>query len=174
MECLNLAEPGIGNLTILMKVLRTMFRPDDLVITGFSYFERYKLYQFDDIRTGKGSPINYHTDQYRNILAADEQNPHSSKDYFWYNWLAIQHVELFLNSKNIKNFAYQNVQKGSQVKRPSMIDLKNYWDDMHLVLNINGHYPNMDMALDNRHPGLESNKLQAEMIYNKIREHELR
>ena len=162
--CLNLANPEIGNLAILMKVLNAELRPDDIVVTAFSYFDRYFCHQFVD-KEGKGVLINKDTPEHKRILMSEIDEPFLEEKYYWHNWLAIQHVELYLGSKNIKNFSFHGVQNGCEQKPPASLELNNFWNDMILVT--------CDYALDGRHPGMESNRLQAEQIYNRI-QHELR
>ena len=164
MPCINLASPGIGNLAILMRVLKAELKPDDIVVTAFSYFDRYFCHQFIDKEHGTGVLINRNTPEHKRLLMSEIDEPFLEAKYYWHNWLAIQHVECYLSSKNIKNFSFHGVQDGSQMSPPRNFELKNFWD-MILIMS--------DYALDGRHPGLESNRLQAEQIYNRIK-HELR
>ncbi len=159
-ECVNLANAGIGNLAIMMKVLTAELYPDDIVITAFSYFDRYFCHQFNDMSEGNATLINKDTPEHKRLIMSEIDEPFLKEKYYWYNWLAIQHVELYLTSRNIKNFYFHGVQDGCQERPPSTLNLKNFWD-MILIMD--------DYALDGRHPGMESNRLQAEQIYNRIK-----
>lgn len=164
-ECVNLSLPGIGNLEILMKILRTEFKPDDLVIIAYTYFVRYPYYRITDINTGAGERIGYRDEEYKKqLLEEGELSNNLYEKNYWQNWLAIHQAELFLNSLNIKNYSYQGVPAESVEKKPKILNLKNHWTNMYLILQ--------DFAADNKHPGLKSHNLQSELIYSKIK-HEL-
>ena len=55
---------------------------------------------------------------------------------------------------------------GAREQQPKLITLTNFISDIPFILK--------DKALDNEHLGLESHKLLAENIYDKIVQHELR
>ena len=174
-ECVNLSSPGIGNLSILMSILETKYEPDDLVIIGYSFFDRLRCHRFLDMSDGEFYNIALHSDMHNDIIVkADSLNPYANQEYYWNNFLIFQHIELFLNSKQIQNYSFHNVYKECQHPKPNkFINLQNFWDDMDCVLKIYDNYPNMDLALDGMHPGIKSHTLQAEMIYNKLKQYEL-
>lgn len=158
-ECLNLSEPGSGNFQILMNVLRTKFEPDDAVILGYSYFSRFRFYQMSD-KIDKGYPLPQADPEHKNVLMHDLNFEHWDKKIFWDNWLAIQHIELLLNSQGIQNFSFLNIPGGAKEPKPDLIKLDNFISDMKIVHN--------DKALDNQHPGLESHRQQALLILDRL------
>jgi len=173
-ECVNLSSPGTGNLTILMKILETEYKHDDLVIIGYSFFDRFRCHRFLNKTDGEFHNISLHSELHKDLVRAESINPYIDQEYYWYNYLLFQHVELFLKSKNVRHYSFHNVYKSCQFPKPSkFINLENFWEDIHLVLNRDGLYTDMDLALDGAHPGIKSHALQAEMIYNKLKQYEL-
>lgn len=176
-ECVNLSRPGSGNLQIFMEILHTKFLPDDLVIIAWSFFPRFDNYQVIDLK-GTGQIIsatgpNIFDGMVAKQLKINEGYPEKN---FWDNWLTIQHCELFLNSKNIKNFSYIGINEGStgwftkinnklsdkiDVKKvPAILTVNNILEDVPLIYD--------DFALDMAHPGMNSHRLQEKLIYSKI------
>lgn len=164
-ECLNLAVPGSGNLHILMNLLRTEFKKDDLVVLGFSYFTRFNTYQIVDLE-GRGQVVTVNTLSHKNLVLESLGNKYSEQKNYWDNWLAIHHCEKFLESMNIRNISFLNVPPGAQEKKPDLLKMSNFRSDLKLVTK--------DFGLDHAHSGLTSHRLQSEMIYNIIKEYELR
>lgn len=165
-ECVNLSSPGIGNLAILMRVLNAELHQDDLVIIGFSYFERFNCYKFID-KQGNGELINKHTEDHKKLVLADMGIEYTEERDFMYNWLTIHHIENYLKAKKIRHYYYLGtLDRESYQQQPDILKLDNYWNDVELIVK--------DYALDGRHQGLESHRLQAELIYSKIKEYELR
>jgi len=174
-ECVNFSSPGMGNLTMMMKILGTEYKHDDLVIIGYSFFDRLRCHRFLDKNKGNFLNIPLHSALHQDIVRADSLNPKIEEEYYWWNYLIFHHVELFLTSKQVKHYYFHNVFKGIQHDKPTnFIKLENFWDDIDLVIKTPTKYTDMDLGLDGLHPGLECHKLQAELIYNKIKEHELR
>lgn len=164
-ESINLSAPGSGNFQILMEVLKTNYQKDDLVIIAFSYFTRYDFYKMTD-KIDKGINVNYEGSEHKQHILAELGIKYLEEKTFWSNWLAIQHCELFLNSKNIKNYSFMGIPIGAREQRPKLITLTNFISDMPFILK--------DKALDEKHPGSESHKLLAELIHDRIKEYELR
>lgn len=164
-ECLNLSEPGSGNFQILMNVLRTKFNSDDLVILGYSYFSRFRFYQMSD-KISKGYILPQYDPEHKKILLEDLNFEHWDKKIYWDNWLAIQHIELLLNSQNIKNLSFLNIPGGLKEAKPKLLKLDNFINNMKIVHE-------EDKALDGAHPGLGSHASQAalilEAIYDKMK-----
>ena len=157
-DCLNLSEPGASNLEILLKILDTTFYQDDLVVVGYSFFDRcysYKMISKENLGT-RLSKI-----EFKQVIESQFSQEHFEENKYWRNWLYIHHAESFLNSRGIKNFSYLN----EKVDPPKLLTLNNLLDISVLF---------KDLALDNQHPGMVSHKLQAQQIYSKIAEHELR
>lgn len=158
-KCLNLSSPGAGNFEILMRVLETEFYQDDLVILGFSYFTRYDFYRIIDYQ-GAGEKIKYETADHRAQILSTVGKLFYEEKVYWNNWLAIQHIELLLNSQGIKNFSFLHIPFGARVDKPKLLKLENFIPDIKFIKT--------DSALDKAHPGLESNRLQSEEIYSRI------
>lgn len=159
-ECLNLSEPGSGNFQILMNVLRTKFQPDDLVILGYSYFSRFRFYRMAD-KVGKGYVLPQDDPEHKNVLLQDSHFDHWDKNVYWDNWLAIQHIELLLNSQQVKNFGFLNLPpNGFKKNKPDLIKLDNFLSDLRIL--------HRDKALDHEHPGLESHEVLSLLILDKI------
>lgn len=160
-ECINLAEPGIGNFEILMKIIKTNFLIDDIVITAWSYFDRFDFYKINDLE-GNGIRFGNPSEEYKKIILNQSDNTNYLEQNYWNNWLTIQHAELILNSKNIKNFSYIGIQKRLKIDldKPKLISLNNFFNDIELV--------SKDKALDNSHSGTISHRVQTKLIYNKI------
>lgn len=160
-DCVNYSYPGIGNFEILIKVLQTEFKPDDLVIIAFSYFSRFERYEMID-NLGNGEVISKNYRERSNLMEKIGRENYEAKNY-WNNWLAIQHCELVLDKQNVKNHSYLGIMPANAQKIPypnKLITLNNFWQDVNLTFT--------DHALDNMHPGKESHRLQAELIYSKI------
>lgn len=161
-ECYNLSRCGSGNFEILMRILSTEFRSDDLVLIAWSYFHRFEQYKITDMEAN-WRKIGFEDPEYKTMLSYQAEIKNTDTTLHYYNWLTIQHAELFLNSKNIKNNSYIGVYIRPQypIKTiPKYITVNNYIPDIHLV--------HADLALDGVHPGLESHRLQADLIYSKI------
>lgn len=159
-ECVNLSSPGSGNFQILMNVLKTDFKTDDLVILAFSYFHRYDFYQMTD-KIGEGTSINFKQAKHKQIIMSEmwALDNYQEKNY-WDNWLAIQHCELFLNFKKVKNYSFLNLPYGAKENKPNLLELSGFMDDVRCV--------GVDVALDNQHPGIRSHKILAEKLWNKL------
>jgi len=159
-ECLNLAECGSGNFQILIKVLKTKFLPDDLVIISWSHFSRYDFYKILN-SDYEGRQIHENNPLFKKIIFNTRVNDIEWKlNYQIKNWLCISHVCLLLETLKIKNYFFTQSADWENEKIPDFIPTKNRLDVG------NGYL--IDKALDNGHPGLESHKLLASQLYDKI------
>ena len=159
-DCLNLSVCGSGNYQILLDILRTDFKPDDVVVIGYSYFTRFNYYQMID-KISEGALVKYETAKHKLILLRDlNLISHYDEKLYWDNWLVMQHAELLLNSKNIKNYSFLNVPHGAIENKPDLIELNNFFNTIHLI--------SKDYALDKKHPGIMSHRLQSEHLYSII------
>ena len=146
---------------ILLDILRTEFKQDDLVVIGYSYFDRYESYLMTDKIdagfqiTSKSKEL-HHRIEINKVMLGET----SEEQKFWNNWLSIQHVEMILNSKNIKNYSFLNVPEIAQETKPDLIDMQNFIDHIKLTFK--------DYALDKEHPGIETHRLQSEQLYSII------
>lgn len=148
-----------------MEVLKTKFDRNDLVVLAFSYFDRFSMYQIIDMN-GTGNLVKKETVSHKKLILESMGNKYSDTKNYWDNWLAMHHCEKFLQSMNIRNISFLNLPVGAKEIKPDLLHLSNFNDDLKLIIK--------DTALDDKHPGLESHKLQAESIYSKIKEYELR
>jgi hypothetical protein len=159
-ECINKSVPGAGNFEIMVRLFDTVLEPDDLVIIGYSYFERYDRYRMID-KIGNGCCIAENTQQHKNMVVNMFGSTNYKEKNYWDNWLAIQHCELFLKRKNIRYLGFHNIEGHMrEIKPVNLVTLENFWDKGQLV--------KIDLALDNRHPGIESNKMQYNLIHDKL------
>lgn len=161
-RCLNLAICGAGNLELGMSILRTDFQTEDLVIIAYSYFDRFNLFKFTDFE-GNGKQLIKNRYNHKKMILLELGEKNLQQQSYWSNWLMIHHIELFLKSKNIEHYYYLGIPEN--IKKPNNLQLENFWDDLNLI--------RIDHALDNQHPGIESHKLQSELIYTKIKDREL-
>lgn len=161
-ECINLSKPGSGNFEMLMRVLGTEFKSDDIVIIAWSCFERFNSYRMKMHDHTNSTFVNPWDPKFKEEFLCYTNIPFYRENTYWNNWLAMHHAEIFLNNKNIKNFSYLGVHDEDDNKlKPSVLNFSNMLDiDLCKI----------DLALDNKHPGLESHRLQAETIYNKIKD----
>jgi hypothetical protein len=157
-ECLNLSNPGSGNFEILMRILQTSFEKDDLVITQFSFFNRYEFYRMTD-KIKQGERIPFDSEIFKEILSESSDRYLGAYKNYWDNWLAIKLVELFLDSKQIKNCFYISDVNDS-APEPSILEMKNF------IRGIKTY--RLDKGLDNSHPGPKSHETQADILYNSI------
>ena len=167
-DCLNLSASGSDNYQILLDILRTDFKQDDVVVIGYSYFDRYEYYQLIN-RDGEGHQLSKKTKdiQHRKEINKSmlttllgDTNIKNNNQRYWNNWLSIQHAEMLLHSKNIQNYSFLNVPEIAQENKPDLIELNNFFDDIQLTFK--------DYALDKEHPGMETHRLQAEQLYSMI------
>ena len=161
-DCLNLSANGSGNYQILLDILRTDFKQDDIVVIGYSYFDRYEYYHMTD-RISNGHQLTHkskdilHRKEINKIMVG---NTNEYEQTYWKNWLSIQNAEMLLDSKNIKNYSFLNVPKIAQETKPDLIKLNNFFTDVQLTFK--------DYALDKEHPGIETHRLQSEQLYSII------
>lgn len=153
----NFGIPGSGNKEILSKILTQNYLENDTVIVGWSQFHRYDFYKhIDDISGYRISDQDIDA-----ILKVDVHNPKYMANNRIDNWMCIYFANLFLNSLNIKNYHFLAIHENSKPK--PFYNITNFLDVEE------GEWA-LDKALDNAHPGLESNKMLANLLYNKINE----
>jgi len=157
----NLGVPGSGNKEILARIISAEYDKDDTVIIGWSQFHRYSFYRHIDDKSG----YRISDKEIDAILAVDVNDPKYMKNNRIDNWMCIYFTNLFLNSINIKNYHFLAIHENSRPK--PFYNVTNFLDVQE------GEWC-ADKALDNAHPGMESNRLLANLLYDKIKEHELR
>lgn len=161
-EIVNNGIPGAGNLEILQKILNTKFEKDDLVVTGWSHFDRFDFYTFTDWTTGeKNDP-----QKYRDVLLNQFYD-----DKAWIinnnvkNWLSIHHASCYLKSIGIQQYNFNAITYN--LHPIPKIHIENF-------LTILGSDWIVDRCPDFTdvlpgHPGVESQKLLANILYDKIK-----
>ena len=168
-ECINLSIPGSSNKHICNKILETDFRNDDIVIILWTYYSRYCIFN-DDGSTSR-------------ILANDMSNKNLSKSrrkyatYYFATYYSdtdayndahvrINLAKYFLDSKGIKNYHYSC--NNSDHNRDK--DLNSFaqpkWSAVPLA-QIAKNFT-IDVALDNMHPGVRSQRKLADDIYGDL------
>ncbi len=158
---INRGKPGIGNLEILNRVLTTKFEPSDIVVIMWSQFVRHDFFRYDLIPIG--SRIHY-----EEFL---KYNPIEEK--WWIdnnrarNWLTIHQCSLYLQSINIPFVSFMGIVGHNDTLPYPKLEIPNLLTD----INVSDWF--VDRALDAHeegkgHPGLESHKLIANLIYDKI------
>lgn len=167
-ECINLSKPGSGNKEILIKILNTKFLPDDMVVVGWSHFNRYDFYRHTDENEG----YRITGDEIEEVVFKVNVN-----DQNWLNnnrvenFLCIHHANIFLSNLHLQQYNFFAVHSENSNQMPSF-RLKNFYD-------IRPPTWIVDKALDKNpdepfhfnakgHPGLESQKVLTDILYEKI------
>jgi hypothetical protein len=177
-KILNLANGGSGNLEILWKILSTDFHDDDLVIVMWSHFTRINQFKFvntDNVYR----ELELYADHKRKKTLADISGYRVPKlfgykvtdndldyDMATKNHLLMSHGSLYLKNKGLRSYHLLATTEHIFPIHPK-IKIENF-------LNIIPNDWHRDKALDDQHPGIESQKLLASLIYDKIVQHELR
>lgn len=170
-EPVNLAKGGAGNLEILWEIMSTDFKSDDLVIIMWTHFTRLNDFVFVEPGTGDtflelGHKKTAKKGGYRVPMSARILKGDIGYDLANKNYLLMNHGSLFLKDKGLKSYHFLATNE-YVFPRHNNIVIENFLDIKPVDWQI-------DTALDNMHPGVESQKLLASLIYDKIKEYELR
>jgi hypothetical protein len=147
----NMGVPGASNLEILCNILKFKFKKDDTVVIMWSlpnrdlYFKKYPVKQ--EFQLG---PWNTSMLAKRWISLLDE------RDQTIKSWINMHHADAVLTQAGVKYLHIPSHPKNLIANKPEFININNI--DLGGLIDI-------DKGLD-RHPGIESNKLTAEKIYN--------
>lgn len=150
LEACNMAIPGSSNLQILYNILKFNFKSTDTVVVMWSmpnrdlYFKRYHPKKEYQLGLWKNS-----------WLARRWMSTLDEHDLGVKTWIYMHHADLLLKSKNVKYLHIPSHPDEITDHKPKFINIDNI-DLSGLVC--------VDHALD-PHPGIESNKLTAEKIY---------
>jgi hypothetical protein len=168
LECVNMGEGGVSNKYIANLIAETEFQQDDIVVVLWTYFTRSCVFQDDGsvrrILVQDISCLGMPTDHrkwnkiyYKNFYTDQE----AIKDgYFRANF-----AKLYLDSIGIKNYHYTCVDSGTQPTGPSSIKPAPKWSCIDFP---DIKFINLDTALDEMHPGINSQKRLAIDIYKDL------
>lgn len=165
LEVVNKGKGGSGNLEILYNILNTEFEETDTVIVLWSSFLRHDRFALDDeFKSGKRLSEKVFV---KHILKLDEPawiDSNRNK-----NWLTIHHASCYLQTLGIKFYSLLGIADQGPITgyKPSNLDIPNFIEDIRPGQWI------IDEALDGSpgrpgHPGLESQRLLSQMIYDRI------
>lgn len=164
LEVVNKGIGGAGNLEILHNILNTQFEPDDLCIVLWSSFLRHDQFTIDS-EFEKGERIGH------GIFVSDNDvtDINWAKQNKTKNWLTIHHASCYLKSLGVNFYSLLGIVNGEDITGncPVNLDIPNFIDEIRPGLWI------IDEALDAApgqpgHPGLESQRLLSQMIYDRI------
>jgi hypothetical protein len=147
----NKSTPGSSNLEILNNILKFDFEENDIVVVMWSmpnrdvYFRKFPVNK--DLQIG---PWASDSISKRWIETMDEH------DQGVKSWINAHHADLLFKSKNLKYLHIPCFPKAWTPYKPNYITIDNM--DMEGLVKI-------DQGLD-AHPGVESNKLTADKIFN--------
>lgn len=161
-EVVNCGVSGAGNNEILAKLLTSPLTADDYCVVLWSSFDRYEQYKFGlDIHIGFRQGIERFTKE-NNI-----DHPFWIHNNRTRNWFAIQHASLYLAHKGVKFCTALGIVNPEPITYPKpSIDIINFVDVdpidwiIDRGLDADGH--------GGGHPGLESQRLLAKLIYDRI------
>lgn len=139
---LNMSLPGMSNLRIHWTMRGIEFEPNDIVITQWSFPTRCVILN-DDLEDIYVWP---ETDLSKKFYAT-----HSLLDLERRSLLIVEHTELLMKSHGIKYAAFAN--------RPFSANMHAYSE----ILDYQDHFV-IDKAVDQDHPGVESNRRWAEQV----------
>jgi len=155
---------GASNLEILYNILNYEFKPQDLVVTLWTWPDR-------DLIFGRKSTTDSEQELTRLGLWMDDKivsqwlSIHPETDILTRSWLYIQHAELYLKIKNIKQYHLNMEYIKMNKYKPNFVTTP--------VLDINCFQlqDRSKKALDNAHPGAEFHLLLADTIAKNTNEH---
>jgi hypothetical protein len=161
-ELVNNAICGSSNIEILIEILKFDFRPDDLVIVGWTFIERDIIFKK---QTLLGKLFNWH-DHIRIQAWQDNEeslqyiNLHNDFDMAVRSGLYVHHSELYLKSLGVEQY---HIHTQNRNTKPEYFCKPN-----HFIKNFK--FVRTDKALDNSHPGVESHRQTANKIFSKLNE----
>jgi lysophospholipase L1-like esterase len=158
----NQSKCGNSNLAILYDILTYKFSKGDIVVVMWSFNGRDLIFgEKNLLGIQKNIPVGVWQDT---PLANTWKATHSEADVATRAWLYIHHATLFLNSINIPVYnVFANYQELKKYK-PKFFKLPFY------DIRIQSSSP-IDLALDNRHPGIKTHKLIADRIQKIIKKY---
>lgn len=155
-DVINNSDPGASNLQILWKILNYEFRPDDLCIVYWSFYNRLDFVRLD-LDSNKTHRLQLE-DFDKDFLSRPGYTKHNAIR----NFLMIHHAALFLEDKGIPYFFLDRNSLSVGARFPEHLKPKGYDNtQIDAVFNV-------DVALDNAHPGIKSQEKIADYIHNKL------
>jgi len=175
LECINLGVPGTSNKQICNDVLNTEFEETDIVVIMWTYVTRTCFFQNKEEVMQYGGSKNS-----KRILVQDVSNTRHDRERRKYNamyyksfytdansniesYMYLNLVNLFLSEKGIKSYhiSCNSIQHGVRKSLQSFTLSPPEWNCVDLPNIINCF---IDKALDNAHPGIESQKNVSNVI----------
>jgi hypothetical protein len=153
-EIINISSPGASNLEILYNILNFNFHQSDTVVVMWTRPLRdlkFKSRLFDN-KSFTPYKILMNKPWYKKQWVPDGD----LRDYIIKSWIYMNHADLLFKSNNVNYLHYPAFPKEIEEHKPNFIKISN--------LSLSGII-HADKALDDSHPGLESNKLTSENIF---------
>jgi hypothetical protein len=155
-DCMNHSMPGGSNKYIIHKLTQTQIDPNDIVVIQWSYLARWVF--FGDEEQHEGPWKSPHSNFYKTVWNAE--------DCKFNNRILIDYAWLHLKDKGCR-FVFASVEKGQKAFWVDE-DLEYIFDDVDFR-SAKFDYKSikdfqLDLALDNRHPGPQSHKKYAEYL----------
>ena len=165
----NQSEPGASNKEIAHQILNYNFNPMDIVVTCWSFSDRFCIIREDNLlRLGiwHANPNNSVSDESerekQQVSTAFFTHIHDEYDMSLNQHYCIHYTNLFLNSKKIKN--YHLITRNNLLKDYKFFDTPMLTKTDYLKLIIAN-----PLALDNNHPGKQAHKLLAHEIFEETK-----
>lgn len=150
LECKNYAVGGSGNLEILWELLKKNVSSNDIVLLGWSHFNREIIFD----KQQEFSRMLDNEETFKRWLLA-----HPESDINIRNWLYIHHANKYLESKKITAYNVFCAFDIDPSTKPSWIEIDN-------MLPCN--FQPLDRGHDGLHPGIKSHEDLANNIYKYI------
>jgi hypothetical protein len=161
LEVINQSKPGHSNIQILRDILSFDFVPTDLVVVGWTYAVRDYIFKKNFL----GMDVSFMVSPWSKDKSVLKKylSVHNDYDLSIRAGLYIHHSECFLKTKNVKQYHFCAHHGWVQVM-PDFINTPTNFIP-YMILD-----RDLDLALDNSHPGPVAHKLAAEKLYEIINE----
>jgi len=158
----NKGKPAASNEFILSEVLAFPVEHSDIVVIFWSFYDRAMLY----CTNSRLGVIPNSEDSFRRQLSEEYYRLHGDYDLFMQTALSISHANLFLEKKQVPvyNFYFDTGLNERFTQYPDTPA------NSHKLNFLISEEMRIDVALDNRHPGVKSQELIAKNMLNIIKE----